>query len=451
MKKYWVILRVMVNNMGGVQKKSKADKLMARLQKIKGKEPKKEEVDVRKKVDDMYADAKEAENASERSRKLIQAGIEYKKMGLDKEAEKVCNEAVISSTEIEGEEYDEVLSKIVDMMTINQIALTVETKEKLERPERPKVILDKGADEDEITSVHEKEVEEETKEAGYEDETRTPGEELRPVSESQIEDEEELTEEAEIMEEDDKEDAKTEIHEEMQELPYDGEVVLKFVDGKVVLAEEEEGEATQIYMEGLEEGEATKEGFREKSVTNKDLLNLLKGVDKIIGSLKREVEMLEGEKDVLEEKTKAMEEVLDQDVSTLQGKTANTDKAVQAIEEVVDDDNLKALVKMHVGEELGEMEDKKTPEVSEQLVDGILELKNEVLGALVLAPEEGAENEKYLDALEKCEDKYGEEKVLSVIKSIPELDETLEEHMGKAAAEIVRERAEFILENMGDE
>ncbi len=450
--------------MGGEQKttrRSRLDRLADKMNKIKKKTPKSEDtVKVRKKIDNMYTDAKEESDVSERAKKLLQAGLEYKKAGLNAEAEKACNEALTVAENNSG-----TFNEIVSEMAINQI----DVKVKVDKPEKlledvkisdeerkPELVVgDEDVSDDELTAVPGEDVveeEEETEEARYEDETRA-GEEARPVSESQIEAEKRLsevdraeeaenTEEAEIMDE-------TEIHEEMQELPFDGEVVLKFVDGEVVLVEEDEGEATQMWVGELEKGEATEEGFGEMPVKNKDLLKLLKGVDAIIESFKKEIEMLEGEKDELEVKLEMLGEDTDEtskdvytimsDVDELEGKLKIVDKDLGEVEEVIDDENLKALVRVHVAEELGGKEGSKPKAGPEFLA---------VLDALKLDLNGGLESGEYLEAVDKCDDKYGEEVLVEKLNRIKNANIAglcMTCGFDDVTAKIVYERADYVL------
>lgn len=470
--------------MGGAQKKtggkSRADKLAERLARIKGKKPAVEEpVNVREKIDNMYADAKKESDVSERANKMLQAGLEYKKAGFDAEAEKACNEALAGA-----ENNSETFNNIVSQMTINMIDVKVKVDKPEKLPEdveisdeerKPELVVgDEDVSDDEVTEFPEDEVvdedEEETEQANYEEETRAPDEEGAEVRESQIEEEKRLSEvdttdeamppppprhekpeagepveEAVII--DEEEGAQTRIHDEMQELPFDGEVAIRFVDGKVEVVEDE-GEATQMWLGELEKGEATEEGFKEKPVTNKDMLKLLKGVDKVVEGLKREIEMLEGEKDELEGKVEILEGEVDvvgkdvygnmSDVDELEGKVHELDKDLDKVEEVIDDENLKALVRVHVAEELEGKEEKRPAESKgKERTPGEAALT--VLDAVRVAPEEGVDGEKYIDALEKCEEEYGEEELKKVLRRLLDIP------MEPETAKVVNERVEYVL------
>lgn len=314
--------------------------------------------------------------------------------------------------------------------------------------------------------------------------------ELRQVSESLIEDEERLSEverreeaptkhdmpppppghevpeaeepmsERDIIPDGEKEpeDEMTQLHDGMQELPIDDTKVIRMEDGKYIVDDEEAGEATQVWLGSLDEGEVSEAGFGGKPVTNKDLLRILKGVDGIIEEFKGEIAWLAGELHKISMETYANASDLDEVVPKVDG----LEKDLEGVESVIDDENLKGVVRQIVQED-GEMtiyDLLKTgaPELLDAAVarvmgreekPEILEASIAVLSALKLEPLEGLEGEKYINALEECEEKYGEEGLKSILEGYVDLD--LEKKMDKATAEVVRGRAKFILENMGDE
>jgi len=321
----------------------------------------------------------------------------------------------------------------------------------------------------------------------------------RPVSESLIEDEERLSEverrgeaptehdlppppeghtepkaeepyeETDIYDEEEAE--QTQLHDKMQKLPIDDTKAIRIENGKYIVDDKEAGEATQVWLGSLEEEEMTQAGFGEKQVTNRDLLGILKGVDRIIEGLRGEIAELNEELHSVGMEARSNSSDLDEVVPKVDG----LEKDLGRVESIVDDENMSAVVravvnedeetirlnlyetlkgapellesalmKLGVGKKAGQEE---MPEEKQEETAAVHGIRVETLEALQINASEGVYGETYIDKIAELAEKYGED---AVEKALKDIEKAIDPKTKEGRRMFILERAKFILENLED-